>query len=76
MRSVHVFFNTVEKVQAFVGDITKFENDFYLVSDRCIVNAKSIMGIFCLDLTSPICLKINTEENTDAIMDVLSDYVV
>lgn len=76
MKSVNVSINTVEKIKSFVNDITKFEYDFDLVSGRYVVNAKSIMGIFSLDITKPILLHINTEENTDRVLDVLSPYMV
>ena len=76
MKSVNVSINTVEKIKSFVNDITKFEYDFDLVSGRYVVNAKSIMGIFSLDITKPISLHINTEENIDRVLDVLSPYMV
>lgn len=76
MKSVQVSINTVDKVKAFVNDITKFEYEFDLVSGRYVVNAKSIMGIFSLDIRKPICLHINTEENTDEVINALSPYMV
>lgn len=76
MKSVQVSINTVDKVKAFVNDITKFEYDFDLVSGRYVVNAKSIMGIFSLDIRKPICLNINTEDNTEAIIEKLTPYLV
>ena len=75
MKSVQVSINTVDKIKAFVNDIAKFEYDFDLVSGQYVVNAKSIMGIFSLDLGKPICLNINTEDNTDKVMEVLSAYM-
>lgn len=76
MKTVQISINTVDKVKAFVNAITRFENDFDLVSGRYVVNAKSIMGIFSLDIRKPICLNINAEENTDKILTALSPYMV
>ena len=76
MKSVKVSINTVEKIKSFVNDITKFEYDFDLVSGRYVVNAKSIMGIFSLDITKPISLHINTEENTERGIDAVAAYMV
>ena len=76
MKAVNVSINTVEKIKSFVNDITKFEYDFDLVSGRYVVNAKSIMGILSLDIAKPISLHINTEENTDRVLDVLAAYMV
>ncbi|MBR5798776.1 MAG: HPr family phosphocarrier protein [Lachnospiraceae bacterium] len=76
MQSVQVSINTVERVKAFVNDITKFEYDFDLVSGRYVVNAKSIMGIFSLDIGKPIELNIHTEDNTDEVLEALAAYVI
>lgn len=76
MKSVQVSINTIDKIKAFVNDITKFEYDFDLVSGQYVVNAKSIMGIFSLDLGKPLCLNIHTEDNTDKVLEVLSAYMV
>lgn len=76
MRSVRVSLNTINKVKAFVKDITKYEYDFNLVSGRYVINAKSIMGIFSLDLTKPMYLNINTDERNDELLNVLSVYMI
>lgn len=76
MKSVQVSINTVDKVKAFVSDVAKFEYDFNLVSGRYIVNAKSLMGVFSLDIRKPIRLNINTEDNIDVVLKALSAYVI
>lgn len=76
MQSVQVYINTVDKVKEFVNAITKFEYEFDLVSGRYVIDAKSIMGIFSLDIRKPIRLNIHTEENTDEVLDALSVYMV
>ena len=59
-----------------MNDITKFDNDFDLVSGRYVIDAKSIMGIFSLDLSKPIDLSIHAEDNLDNILEVLKPYMV
>ena len=57
-----------------MNDIAKFEAEFDLVSGRYVIDAKSIMGIFSLDISQPIDLNIHTEVNkyeSDAIKDKL-----
>ena len=78
MKTVQISFDTdtLAKVKSFVNEVTKFDNDFDLVSGRYVVDAKSIMGIFSLDLTKPITLNIHTDENVDKILDALRDYLV
>ena len=76
MISVQVLLNSIDKVKGFVNNVSKFENRFELISGRYSVDAKSILGIFSLNLTNPICLNIYTEENTDQIMDMLACYII
>ncbi len=76
MKTVHISLNSIDKVKAFVNEITKFDNDFDLVSGRYVIDAKSIMGIFSLDLSKPIELNIHSENNADEILEVLKPYIV
>ena len=76
MKTVKISLNSIDKVKSFVNDITKFDYDFDLVSGRYVIDAKSIMGIFSLDLSKPIDLCIHADESTIApIMDVVSPYI-
>ena len=50
MTSVKISLNSIDKVKNFVNDITRFDSDFDLVSGRYVIDAKSIMGIFSLDI--------------------------
>ena len=78
MKTVQISFDTdtLAKVKSFFNEVTKFDNEFDLVSGRYVVDAKSIMGIFSLDLTKPITLNIHTDENVDKILDTLKDYLI
>ena len=76
MKTVQISLNSIDKVKSFVNDITKFNNDFDLVSGRYVIDAKSIMGICSLDLSKPINLNIHAEENIDEIMTVLAPYII
>ena len=76
MKTIQISLNSIDKVKSFVNDITKFENDFDLVSGRYVIDAKSIMGIFSLDLSKPIDLNVHAEENIDTILDVLKQYTI
>ena len=76
MKTVQISLNSIDKVKSFVNDITKFNNDFDLVSGRYVIDAKSIMGIFSLDLSKPINLNNHAEENIDEIMTVLAPYII
>ena len=76
MKTVQISLNSIDKVKSFVNAITEFEFDFDLVSGRYVIDAKSIMGIFSLDLSKPIELVIHAEDHLDEIMDILKPYIV
>ena len=56
--------------------IATFDTDFDLVSGRYVIDAKSIMGIFSLDLSKPIELAIHSEKDVDAILQALEPYTI
>ncbi len=76
MKTVTISLNSIDKVKSFVNDITKFDHDFDLVSGRYVIDAKSIMGIFSLDLSKPINLNIHAEDNIDEVLNVLKPYII
>lgn len=75
MKTVQITLNSIDKVKSFVDAITKFDYDFDLVSGRYVIDAKSIMGIFSLDLSKTISLNIHTEEGIDEVLEVLKPYM-
>ena len=77
MKTVDISLNSIDKVKSFVNDINRFDCDFDLVSGRYVIDAKSIMGIFSLDLSKPITLNIHAEGTcADSVMEVLDQYLV
>ncbi len=74
MKTVTVNLNSIDKVKSFVKDITKYENDFDLVSGHNFVDAKSIMGVFAMDLSKPLQLNIHSKNHADQIAESLSAY--
>jgi len=75
MTTVQISLNSIEKVKSFVNDIARFDSDFDLVSGRYVIDAKSIMGIFSLDLSKPISLNIHADEDAE-IIETLKSYIV
>ena len=76
MKTVQISLNSIDKVKSFVNDLTKYDYDFDLVSGRYVIDAKSIMGIFSLDLSKPIDLNVHADDNMDAIMETLKPYLI
>ena len=77
MKTVSISLNSIDKVKAFVNDISKYYFDFDLFSGRYVIDAKSIMGIFSLDLSKPINLNVHAEgNNLDEVLKVLAPYII
>jgi phosphotransferase system HPr-like phosphotransfer protein len=76
MKTIKISLNSIDKVKSFVNDLTKFDYDFDLVSGRYVIDAKSIMGIFSIDLSKPIDLNIHADDKMDEILKVLEPYTV
>ena len=74
MKQVKIRLNTIPQVQNFVNTITRFTSDVDLSSGRYVVDAKSIMGIFSLNLMQPVNLTasgVDEEEIIEAIKDLI-----
>ncbi len=76
MTSVQISLNSIDKVKAFVNELSKYDSDFDLVSGRYVIDAKSIMGIFSLDLSKPIDLNIHAEDGIDEIVEALKPFII
>ena len=75
MLKVKISLNSIDKVKSFVNDISGFNAEFDLVSARYVIDAKSIMGIFSLDISKPIDLNVHTDKDTEDIMAALKPYL-
>ena len=77
MVTVKISLNSIDKVKSFVNAITQYEYDFDLISGRYVIDAKSIMGIFSLDLSKPIDLNVHADGDAlQTVLDVLAPYIV
>lgn len=75
MKSVDIKLSSIQDVRDFVNIVSKYEMDIDLLSGRYIVDAKSIMGIFSLDLLKPIKLTAHGDD-TDALFAEIKPYMV
>jgi phosphotransferase system HPr-like phosphotransfer protein len=71
MITVSVLLDSVEKVQRFINNISKYPCDFDIESGHSSIDAKSIVGIFSLDIGSPLRLTIN--DDGSQLEDILRD---
>ena len=75
MTTIDIRLTTLEDVRNFVNIVTRYDIDIDLSSGRYVVDAKSIMGIFSLDLLSPIKLTAHSE-NTEKLFEDLKPYII
>ena len=76
MVTTTVSIDSLDKIQSFVKIINEYHGRFDLVSGCSRVNAKSIMGIFGLDITRPLHLNIYNDEAADYVTDALSAFII
>ena len=73
MKKFDVTFKTLQDVQKFVNIVNRYSYDVDLTSGKYVVDAKSIMGIFSLDLSKPISLELHSDD-TAALEEDLKDF--
>lgn len=72
-----VSLTNIDTVKSFVNVVTKIDADIDLASGRFVVDAKSLLGIFSIDLSQPIELRIHADEKeANEILRQLEDYLV
>ena len=70
MKSVNIRLSLAENVKTFVSVVNHYPYDMDLRAGRHVVDAKSILGIFSLDLSKPITLEIYAEDCGDLLNDI------
>ncbi len=75
MTTAKICINTINDVKNFVNIVTKCDYDVDIVSGRYAIDAKSIMGIFSLDLSKELTLNIHSD-NCAEFMDEIKSYIV
>ncbi len=74
MKSLSIKLDSIDKVKEFVNTINVFDGDFDLVSDRYVIDAKSIMGIFSLDISSPLRLDVHNDASFERVSEALEKF--
>ncbi len=70
MTEFTVVLSSINDVKSFVNVVTKYDYEIDLTSGRYVVDAKSIMGIFSLDLTKPIKVEAHGEDCSKLISEL------
>lgn len=75
MKSTSIKLATISDVKIFVNTVAKYDFDVDLISGRYAIDAKSIMGIFSLDISKPIKLDAHTDD-ADAFFAEIKQFIV
>lgn len=76
MKTVNIMLDSVVKVKDFVHVISGLEGDYDISSGRYVIDAKSIMGIFSLDLSKKLKLDIHNDECYENAIAELKPFIV
>lgn len=75
MKSVSIMLQEAQNIKSFVSIINKYPYNIDLRSGRYVVDAKSILGIFSLDLSKPITMEIYSDSCDDLLNDI-KEFIV
>lgn len=75
MKTFNILLKSINDVKDFVNIVNKYDFDVDLTSGRYIVDAKSIMGIFSLDLSKPIKVEVR-DDSADVFVNEIKPFVV
>lgn len=75
MKTFNLLLSSINDVKDFVNIVSKYDFDVDLTSGRYIVDAKSIMGIFSLDLSKPIKVEVH-DDNADEFLNEVERFTV
>ena len=70
MKSVTLKLSQAEEIKEFVNTVKRYSYEMDLRAGRHVVDAKSILGIFSLDLSKPISLEIYSDDCADLMEDI------
>lgn len=68
--------DSIEAVKNFVNKVNLYSGDIDIVSGRYTIDAKSIMGIFSLDLAKPLTVVIHDKNEEDKFRKDMADIIV
>jgi phosphocarrier protein HPr len=74
MKSVKVYFPTIDSVKDFVNAVSGYPYEVDLHNGRYVVDAKSLLGIYSLDLTKPIVCEIYND-NCEELINDLNQFI-
>lgn len=75
MRTVNIKLTLAENVKKFVNIVSKYPYEIDIRSGRHVVDAKSILGIFSLDLSKPVAVEVYSDDCDDFLKEI-QEYII
>ena len=75
MKSVKIELGMAESVKKFVTVVNKYPYEIDLRSGRFLIDAKSLLGIFSLDLSKPVIMEVH-DDNCEDLLENLKEFIV
>ena len=75
MKSMQISLQMASQVKSFVSIVQNYDFDIELRSERYVVDAKSLLGIFSLDLSKPVTVEIHSD-NCDELINSLKQFSI
>lgn len=71
----NITLSSIDEVKKFVGYTSKYPFDIFLVTDKYKIDAKSIMGVFSLDLSRPVKVEVESKDpQTEEFFKELQEF--
>ena len=75
MKAFNIKLSLTENVKTFVNIVSRYPYDVDLRAGRHVVDAKSILGIFSLDLSKPVTVEVYSD-NCDDMMEEIKPFII
>ncbi len=75
MKTFNIMLHSINDVKSFVNTVNRYDFDVDLTSGRYVVDAKSIMGIFSLDLSKAIKVEVYSDD-ADTFIEEVKDFII
>lgn len=75
MKTFNISLKSINDVKDFVNVVNRYDFDVDLTSGRYVVDAKSIMGIFSLDLSKPIKVEVH-DDSCDSFCNDIKNFII
>ena len=75
MKSVQISLKMASSVKDFVNVVSKYPYEIDLRSGRFLIDAKSLLGIFSLDLSKPVTMEVH-DDNCEDLLNDLKEFIV